>query len=1101
MRRYSVWVAGILFGIWPTLLGAQEMPGAFAPSQPPPAPLAPAVRRQPWALREALPTAAFELPPLSDTEAAPRWRGGARQTGIERPVPPAGLSSGAASVLPGGRVGWRLLLRSPGAVALRIHFSRFSLSGAAVWLYPAGLASRASGPYSAQGPNGTGEFWSPRIPSDSVVIEYDAPYGAAPEEPLPFAIDNLAHLWTNPPPEQIPESSTSTGAASCELDVSYHSNYVKLASGVVMYEFIGSGGGSYVCSGAMINSAANNFTPYLLTAHHCVSSNTEAQTVQAYFFYQTSTCNGTPPDLYSVPTVSGASYLAGAPIPQGDYELLLLDSPAPSGTYFFGWSASDPPIGSNVTGIHHPEGSWTRIAFGARAPDAEVSISGQIGPASLYYQVNYTQGLTEPGSSGSPLLNGSNQVVGTLTGGPDVSPTESICSINPYDTTYSRFSDAYPAISSYLNQPPVSSLTISPTTLNFTETNGVWANAGAVNLTIQSPTAAIFSVTTADSWLTATPSTGTVQSGGNATVRIVVSSGAFASAGTYSSSVTVTVGTAAPVVIPVSVTVSGNQPHVTVTITPNPVPESTPDSSGYAWFFSIKLTEATGVATNVTQFQILGTDYSGQIAQFFGSTTLPALASLTASVRMKNLVPPASGAIQLGGADVSSGTPWSASQDISFLGPSAGASLKLTSMPASVRQNASDSSCPWRQTLVLEETAGVAVTLNHFTAGGTELSSQLAYYFGSTQLPSGGSLATSLCWTGINAPATIVAQVSGVDDEGNNVNGTVSTSFLGPAPAPGALSAAPASLQLKQGGATSVQISLSLGSSSAPWTATPVYDEPPSSWLNVSALSGTGPASLQISANANGLVPGLYQATLYLQSPDTVPQMAAVPIQFVVPGAAVNGASFAAGAAPGMTLSVFSSGLASTTASASAVPLATTMAGTTATVSGAAAPLYFVSPNQVNLQIPYEVKSGNATLTINSPAGGSFSQSIYIVPSAPGIFTTADGRYIVPQVSVLPGNYATLFLTGAGAVSPSIATGAAPPLGSAVSSLPKPVGYVEVYIGGESAQVSFAGVPDLLVGVAQVNFRVPSDMKSGDQPVVVIVGNASSQTAYLRVGP
>ncbi len=155
----------------------------------------------------------------------------------------------------------------------------------------------------------------------------------------------------------------------------------------------------------------------------------------------------------------------------------------------------------------------------------------------------------------------------------------------------------------------------------------------------------------------------------------------------------------------------------------------------------------------------------------------------------------------------------------------------------------------------------------------------------------------------------------------------------------------------------------------------------------------------------------------------------------------------------------------------------------------------------MNLQIPYEVKSGNATLTINSPAGGSFSQSIYIVPSAPGIFTTADGRYIVPQVSVLPGNYATLFLTGAGAVSPSIATGAAPPLGSAVSSLPKPVGYVEVYIGGESAQVSFAGVPDLLVGVAQVNFRVPSDMKSGDQPVVVIVGNASSQTAYLRVGP
>ena len=1101
MRRYSVWVVGILVATWPSLLGAQEMPGAFAPSLPAPAPVAPAVQRQPWALREARPTASFELPPLSASEAAPHWRGGARQIGVRRPVSSAAISSGVAASLPDGRVAWRLVLRSPGAVALRVHFSRFSTAGAALWLYPAGVAAQASGPYSAQGPNGTGEFWSPRIPSDSVVIEYDAPYGAAPGEAPPFVIDGLAHLWTTPPPPQIPESSTSTGPASCELDVSCYSNYVTLASGVVMYEFIGSGGGSYVCSGAMINSAANNFTPYLITAHHCISSNTEAQSVQAYFFYQTPTCNGTPPDLYSVPTVSGAAYLAGAPIPQGDYALLLLDGPAPSGTYFFGWSASAPPIGSNVTGIHHPEGSWTRIAFGARAPDAEVSISGEIGPASLYYQVNFTQGLTEPGSSGSPLLNGANQVVGTLTGGPDLSPTESICSITPYDTTYSRFSDAYPAISSYLNQPPVSSVTISPTALSFTESNGVWANGGAVNLTIQSPTAAIFSVTTTDSWLTATPSTGTVQAGGSATVRVVVSPGAFPAAGTYTSSLSVVVGTAAPVVIPVTVTVSGSPPHVTITITPNPVPESTPDSSGYAWFFTIKLNETTGIATNVTQFQILGTDYSGQIAQFFGSTTLSAFASLTASVRMKNLAPPVSGTIQLGGADVSSGTPWSVSQTVSFLGPSAGASLKLTSVPASVRQNGSDPACPWRQTLVLQETAGVAVALNHFTAGGTDLSAQLAYYFGSTQLPSGGSLATSLCWTGVNAPATIIAQVSGVDASGNNVNAAVSTSFLGPSQAPVALSAAPASLQLKQGIAPSGQISLSLGSSSAPWTATLVYDEPPSSWLNVSALSGTGPAFLQVSANATGLAPGLYQATLYLQSPDTVPQMAEIPVQFVVPGAAVNGASFAAGAAPGMTLSVFGSGLASTTASASAVPLAITMAGTTATVNGIAAPLYFVSPSQVNLQVPYEVKPGNATVAINSAAGGSFSQSIYIMPTAPGIFTTSDGRYIVPQVSVLPGNYATLYLTGAGAVSPPIATGAAPPAGSAVSSLPKPVGYVEVYIGGESAQVSFAGIPDLLVGVTQVNFRVPSDMKSGDQPVVVVVGNASSQTAYLHVGP
>jgi uncharacterized protein (TIGR03437 family) len=90
-------------------------------------------------------------------------------------------------------------------------------------------------------------------------------------------------------------------------------------------------------------------------------------------------------------------------------------------------------------------------------------------------------------------------------------------------------------------------------------------------------------------------------------------------------------------------------------------------------------------------------------------------------------------------------------------------------------------------------------------------------------------------------------------------------------------------------------------------------------------------------------------------------------------------------------------------------------------------------------------------------------------------------------------------MTGAGAVNPEVATGAAPAQGTPVNNLPVPSQNVVVTVGGVPAAIEFVGVPPELVGVIQINFYVPTGIPDGTQPVVVTVGGEASAPAYLAV--
>jgi len=211
-----------------------------------------------------------------------------------------------------------------------------------------------------------------------------------------------------------------------------------------------------------------------------------------------------------------------------------------------------------------------------------------------------------------------------------------------------------------------------------------------------------------------------------------------------------------------------------------------------------------------------------------------------------------------------------------------------------------------------------------------------------------------------------------------------------------------------------------------------------------------------------------------------------------------NGASFKTAFAPGGILSVFGSGLAPVTQAANSVPLPLSILGVEALVNGIVAPLYYVAPGQLNVQIPYETAANaSATLSVNNN-GQVTTQNFDVAGAAPGIFTNSSGA-LVPTAAAALGEEVAFYITGAGTVQPAISDGAAPPSSTAIANLPMPAQKTTVTIGGVNAAIDFIGIPWGLVGVTQINVQVPNGIASGAQPVVVTVGGVASAPATITI--
>ncbi len=409
---------------------------------------APALKR---ALARSTRVAEFWMGSISAADSAPTAiKPGVTRAGVHRLGGDEFLTRGGWSELPDGRAVYQAALRSPGAKGLRLEILGLAAGSGRLWLYPGDETNpmQPVGPY-----EGGDDFWTALVEGESLVIEFEAAAGAP--RMLPFHVGRISHIFAGVAPAKGGVGETKLGpvgaareaALGCNLDVTCYPEWDDRARSVGRYLFETNGGGA-LCSGSLVNTRNNSGIPYFLTADHCVSNEAEARSLQVFWFYQSSVCNGAPRNLRDVPTTVGATYLTSGSLELGDYALLRLNGSLPNGVTFSGWSEVDPEIGAEVTGIHHPTGDYKRISFGNKAEP--IATRGR--PEPKYHSITWREGVTEGGSSGSPIFNREGLIVGMLSGGPKPPAGQTECNLRPAYDWYGRFSTAYPALQGYLEE-------------------------------------------------------------------------------------------------------------------------------------------------------------------------------------------------------------------------------------------------------------------------------------------------------------------------------------------------------------------------------------------------------------------------------------------------------------------------------------------------------------------------------------------------------------------------------------------------------------------------------------------------------------------------
>jgi uncharacterized protein (TIGR03437 family) len=230
-------------------------------------------------------------------------------------------------------------------------------------------------------------------------------------------------------------------------------------------------------------------------------------------------------------------------------------------------------------------------------------------------------------------------------------------------------------------------------------------------------------------------------------------------------------------------------------------------------------------------------------------------------------------------------------------------------------------------------------------------------------------------------------------------------------------------------------------------------------------------------------------------------------IQPPAPLAVGNAASGASGAvAPGEIITLYGSGLGpaqlvSATTGADGL-YDSQLAGTIVTVNGIPAPILYTAASQTAVIVPYETTGGFAYIVATYREQAAAVFSLPIVAAIPGLFTlnssgTGQAAALNQDQSVnsasahaSPGDVISLFETGEGQTSPFGIDGM-----PAITPLPAPILPTSVTIGGQSAQVMYAGgAPGEVAGLMQINVQVPGGMQAGNAvPVLVKVGGVSSQ--------
>jgi len=325
-------------------------------------------------------------------------------------------SSGLWQELPNGDRLWRLGFKSKEALFTCLFFDKFFLPKGATFHFYSPDQKQLSRTYTYEDNQGNELFSTEFISGESCIIEYFEPAAVKGEGTL--RLSSLAHQYRNLPM-----------ADDCEVNIACSEaiNWLDEKRGVVRI-LVKEGANTGYCSGSLINNTALDCKRYILTAFHCGVNASAADLNQwkFYFNYEATQCTGQS-DAFGITSnvFTGCTKKADSNDNGGDtgsdFLLVQISSTSQpswwSNVYWNGWNKANTPPASGSVSIHHPSGDNKKFSQTTGA-----ATSGSWGISGTHWTVHWGGtangwGVTEPGSSGSPLFNLNGQIVGTLTGG------------------------------------------------------------------------------------------------------------------------------------------------------------------------------------------------------------------------------------------------------------------------------------------------------------------------------------------------------------------------------------------------------------------------------------------------------------------------------------------------------------------------------------------------------------------------------------------------------------------------------------------------------------------------------------------------------------
>ncbi|HWR51272.1 MAG TPA: hypothetical protein VN428_09205, partial [Bryobacteraceae bacterium] len=224
----------------------------------------------------------------------------------------------------------------------------------------------------------------------------------------------------------------------------------------------------------------------------------------------------------------------------------------------------------------------------------------------------------------------------------------------------------------------------------------------------------------------------------------------------------------------------------------------------------------------------------------------------------------------------------------------------------------------------------------------------------------------------------------------------------------------------------------------------------------------------------------------------------------------VNAADFKTAVAPGGLISIFGKNMSPVNAATQTTPLPTLLGDSCLSINGQLVPLVFVSPGQINGQLPFNT-AGTPSMVLHTPSGVSNTLNFSVLGTAPSVFKVAvegwgaevpavlrasNNQVVTLSNPVHLDDWLSLYVTGLGLVSPDVPTGAAGPADPLALADVEP----EVTLGGVQLPVGYAGLAPGSVGVYQINVKVPfKDVATGmDVPLTIKQGSYET-TVSVRV--